>query len=291
MKAPVIVLHRIKKLLSGAYGNREVHARIYTRKSPETRVKISSPYVSFTWPEAEKGPESPAFSPAEKRIDRLVEVLIAGAGALLFSIVLHQVDRLVPGVSIIPLLSILFLMFLAFFYEPWAIVSAGVILLGSSLISFLSFGNAFSQESKDAVFVLVRLAGFTATIGAVVLFSHSKRKAALALNEVRGVLEQMPSPLIISDSTGLIESVNEEAAALFAIRSSEMKGTKWAAWVMADIDEGTATRAYIELFAQKRSVGLPLNFHLSPNPKVAVKGRVMCVGTGQDKKLITVLQV
>ena len=50
LKAPVIVLHRIRKLLDGAYRRRDIAVEVYTTESPERRVVKSRTDVSFHWP-------------------------------------------------------------------------------------------------------------------------------------------------------------------------------------------------------------------------------------------------
>ena len=50
LKRPVIVLHRIRKLLDGAYRPRDVTVEVYTPDSPDRRVTVSRQGVSFRWP-------------------------------------------------------------------------------------------------------------------------------------------------------------------------------------------------------------------------------------------------
>jgi glycosyltransferase involved in cell wall biosynthesis len=58
MTHPLILRHRIAKLLSGAYGRRSLRTAYYTRSSPETRLEMSSHSVPFAWPEM-SGPIAP----------------------------------------------------------------------------------------------------------------------------------------------------------------------------------------------------------------------------------------
>ena len=50
LRLPVIALHRLRKLLHGAYVSRDFATRLYTQASPLARVPVSARKIPFTWP-------------------------------------------------------------------------------------------------------------------------------------------------------------------------------------------------------------------------------------------------
>ena len=51
-KAPVILLHRLRKFLGGAYARRDLAIQIYTADSPDRRVSVIRRRVPYRWPGA-----------------------------------------------------------------------------------------------------------------------------------------------------------------------------------------------------------------------------------------------
>ena len=54
LRCPVIAMHRLRKLLGGAYARRDVVADVYTVDSPECRVSKTRLRVPYQWPSAVK---------------------------------------------------------------------------------------------------------------------------------------------------------------------------------------------------------------------------------------------
>lgn len=52
LRLPVILRHRIRKLLSGAYAMRKISTALYTQSSPDKRVPVSAENLTFTWKRA-----------------------------------------------------------------------------------------------------------------------------------------------------------------------------------------------------------------------------------------------
>ena len=50
LRLPVVALHRLRKLLHGAYAKRDFATRLYTQSSPLARVPVSARNIPFTWP-------------------------------------------------------------------------------------------------------------------------------------------------------------------------------------------------------------------------------------------------
>jgi glycosyltransferase involved in cell wall biosynthesis len=49
LRLPVVLLHRVRKFLHGAYAKRRMSVELYTQDSPDRRKRISAENISFGW--------------------------------------------------------------------------------------------------------------------------------------------------------------------------------------------------------------------------------------------------
>lgn len=70
---------------------------------------------------------------------------------------------------------------------------------------------------------------------------------------------------------------------------TEILGKKWAHLVMANQDEGDVTRDYVEFFWHLPIEGCDQTLHLINEPEKNARGRLMCLGQGNRRFMVTVI--
>jgi glycosyltransferase involved in cell wall biosynthesis len=284
LRGPAIVVHRLRKFLAGAYLPRSVHTSFYRLGCPEQRVSCSIDRVSHEWPGEHEADEAERSS-AKRRKARL---FLAGfIFPLLYSVAAQWVDHIVAGITLTPFLSIVCLLSMAFFLPPLVVFFAAVIFSGSALLSFLDFANLLTQEEPSQGFVVIRLASFLAASAGAVLLSTYRQRAnrVRALNNA--ILTNMGVPLVTSDALGLITFANTEALAILKESSGSIVGRKWVHLMMANTNEGTATKLYLKLFEEGASPHKSTTLTLVDQPLKEVPGKMVCIGEGSDRVLLT----
>lgn len=286
LRGPVIVLHRMRKFFAGAYLPHTVSSALYRPSSPQARTSFRATRISHAWP-GDLNSDSDTSGRTWQPVARLV------GGGLLFPLVYsfaaHWLDGLATGVTLTPFFSIVCLLGMAFFLPPMVVALAAVVFSASALLSFLDFANVLAQETPGGRFVAIRFASFlAASLGAVMLSIYRQRAGqAQALNAE--ILNSMTVPLVTSDAAGLITFANAQALALLKASDKRIIGEKWTKLMVADHDEGSATRFYLSLFANTAGGEKIAQLHLKTAPAEPVRASLACFGEGKDRILMTTL--
>jgi len=93
--------------------------------------------------------------------------------------------------------------------------------------------------------------------------------------------------LVISDALGLITFANAEALTILKESSGSIVGRKWVHLMMANTNEGTATKLYLKLFEEGASSQKSTILGLVGKRLKEVPGTVVCIGEGSDRVLLT----
>jgi hypothetical protein len=288
MRGPAILVHRLRKLLAGAYLPRSVHTSFYRLGSPEQRVSSSTDRASHEWPGEHEADEAKSSSSTKQH---KIQFILGGVlFPLLYSVAAQWIDNVIAGITLTPFLSIVCLLFMAFFSPPALVAMAAVIFSGSALLSFLDFANLLTQEEPGRGFVLIRFASFiAASVGAVLLSVYRQRAArARALNNA--ILTNMAVPLVTSDALGQIHFANTQALAILKESPGSIVGQKWIRLMMSQTDEGTATKLYLQLFEEKASPQKFVSLNLANQPQKEIRGTLVCIGEGRDRVMLTTWQ-
>ena len=281
MRTPAIVVHRLRKFLAGAYLPRSVRASFYRLGYPERRVSSGTDRTSHEWP-GEHETESSSTKQYKTRI-----ILGGVLFPLLYSGAAQWIDHVIAGIALTPFLSIVYLIFMAFFLPPALVAMAAVIFSGSALLSFLDFANLLAQELPGRSFVLIRFASFIAASSGAVLLSVYRRRATRARALNNAILTNMAVPLITSDALGRITFANTQALAILKESAGSIIGQKWIRLMMSQADEGTATKLYLQFFAEDRVQQKSVTLHLASQPFQEVRGSLVCIGKEPDQVLLT----
>jgi hypothetical protein len=286
LRGPVIVLHRIRKFFAGAYRSHAVSSALYRPSSPEARASFHANHISHAWP----GDRNSNASLSRSSWTQVIR--IAGAGLLfplVYSFAVHWLDGLATGVTLTPFFSIVCLLGMAFFLPPVVVALAAVVFSASSLLSFLGFANLLAQETIGGHFVAIRFASFLAASLGSVMLSIYRQRAGQAQKLNADILNSMAVPLVTSDAAGLITFANAQALALLKASDKRIIGEKWTKLMMANQDEGTATRYYLSLFANTAAGKKTARLHLMAAPQEPVRAGLTCFGEGKDRVLMTTL--
>lgn len=289
LRLPIILLHRIKKLFAGAYGSREVTASFFSMGNLAARCEQTASAVPFSWPSAER-PQHPSDVVGLARSVSPKKMLLQGILVpLVYSIFAQTIDQFVPGVTLTPFFSIVFLLCMAFSFPPIAVFLGATVFSFSVFLSFVQYGNPLPNEVHNNTFVAVRMASFLTAEVVAVLFSVFRKRAASAQQATSAILSNIPVPILVSDATGVVSFANQKALQLLNMAESEILGQKWASLVMADCDEGTSTRTYVELFASYRTGDADLVLHPYNEHRKPIPARLLCLGSGGQRIMVTVL--
>jgi PAS domain-containing protein len=287
VRGPAIVVHRLRKFLAGAYLPRTVRTSFYRLGHPEQRVSSGTDRASHEWPgEHDAGREEPSSA---KR--HTIQFILGGVMfPLIYSITAQWMDRIIAGITLTPFLSIVCLLFMAFFSPPAVVAMAALIFSGSALLSFLDFANLLTQEQPGRSFVLIRFASFVAASAGAVLLSIYRQRAARVRTLNNAILTNMAVPLLTSDALGRINFANAQALAILKESSGSIIGQKWIRLMMQRIDEGTATKAYLQLFEDATSPQRSVVLSLAGHPDKPARGTLVCIGEGRSRVLLTTWQ-
>jgi len=282
LREPVILWHRVKKFLAGAYGSRQFTTAIYSFASHERRSTVFAHSLPFSWPGQGNPGVAENLAPKESTV----------VGTMVLSVIVVALIRLIDmqfsGVTLTPLFALTYLLILAFFVDPLCTAAAAAICSVAVLAAFSNYGNILPREKASYAFVTLRMLGFVVAAGSAVLFSHMRVRAKLVTSQLSSIVREIPAPLIVSDATGSITFANREALNILTLDQENLNGRKWPALMMTDRDEGTASRFYIDFFAKSVNSAQDVDLYIDPNKPVPA--RLICLGGGRSKQLITVLR-
>ena len=284
LRRPIIAWHRLRKMIAGAYWPRLIKTAFYLPEAPLQRIPCVAHRLSHKWPGEQ--------SKSEQKIDgsKILALLTWGVALpFLCSAALHISDRLALGITLTPFLSIVCLLFMAFFLPPATIALAGTIFSVSALLTFLDFANMLSKETADTRFVLIRFASFAAAAIGALMLSIYRQKAGRSRALNTSILTNMPLPLITSDAMGFVTFANDRALQLLKVSEERIIGDKWTDLLMAGVDQGSATRFYLDLFQTKDASQSAL-LSLSSRPEKSTRANFFCIGQDQDRILLTTLE-
>lgn len=284
LRGPAIVVHRLRKFLAGAYLPRSFCASFYRLGYPEERVSSGTDRASYKWPGEQAADEMKPLS--DKRYK--MRLILAGAFfPVLYSFGVQWIDHVITGITLTPFLSIVCLLFMAFFSPPAVVAAAAIVFSGSALLSFLDFANLLTQEEPGRSFILIRFASFVAASAGAVLLSIYRQRAARARALNNAILTNMAVPLVTSDALGLISFANAQALAILKESSGSIIGQKWIRLMMSRTDEGIATKLYLQLFEENAALQKSVTLHLVTRPDQATRCTLVCIGEGRDRVLLT----
>jgi PAS domain-containing protein len=160
-----------------------------------------------------------------------------------------------------------------------------------ALVRFHQYYSANVHTSPHPAFWLFQRIGlFLVLCGLSSYLAYFRTDAQRLISNIQNILGKLPAPVVISDAAGCIVYSNEALSAVFKLDPTEIKGKRYVDFMMSDIQEGKATRYYIELFEEEGN-----SVHeLETKPfqmETKIKARVTCLGSGPNRMMVTVFNI
>jgi PAS domain-containing protein len=212
-------------------------------------------------------------------------VLVLALAAGVFFII----DPIFKDLTFVPLALSLGVLCLSFRLPPARLLLWSCIY-GVLVLCVFTRANMFQPDQWQSWLKLMLRMSFFATACALgILYSKARQDLNKSLGWVVDVLGKMPVPLIVSDAAGYVVYANEEAGAFFRVSSLEIEGKRFVDLFMPDVEEGKAMRFYVEMFEDFSALAQQTNLGARGGVEKSVPARMMCMGVGSDRRLVTLL--
>jgi len=215
------------------------------------------------------------------------EILLPG---LALSLVVLLDIYFVPWVTITPLACTAMICWIALHYRPRTVVFWVLIFVCTSC----------AVLTHDSTFVkTLQLPGWTVvlrTLGSLVNGAMAIAISIYRVNLGRGyrqaitVMEKMPVPIIVSDESGTINFINDQAAELLGIAMEDAPGHSYFSFLANQSEKGKSIQRYLQIFDSDDDRGLKMRIHLRRHPNKLMSGMLMGFGRGNDRRLVTVIR-
>ena len=252
-----------------------------------------------------QGATNPAFvfSVVGARKGLLKRGRLSSAGgwlALLGLVIVFSLDRLthflLGDITLAPLLSIVWLAFLASFLSPrkvllstpwYAILSFFLLthwrysFTSDSLLGLGSVEPSFSYSRGIVRSLTVLFAG-----GLCALLSHQRERLQIAVDEVVTVLTGLPLGVVISNPSGLISFANDHAARILGISTDELVGSSY--FSLLNSPSGNTIEKYSLLAEIAGTKSERMTFYLRKNPRAHLTARLFCLQAASGRLIATI---
>ena len=195
---------------------------------------------------------------------------------------------LIPAAVITPMCCIILLGYMALKYRPMPLLIWTVFL---TLVSFLVlYLGAQHEDAHITKMLTVIIRTFTLFVGGMVAINLSAHRKYLDENfkQIVSILEMVATPIIISDESGTINYVNEKAAELLGTGLQQVQGRSYFSYIANQSEKGTSIQSYLEIFDGKNT-RQEIIVRLRGADERVMKARLMCLGDGVLRRLVTII--
>jgi PAS domain-containing protein len=217
---------------------------------------------------------------------KLIALLILGLA------VEFVIDPLDPSTVSTPFLLGIILMGLSLRQSTALVAATGLIyaiLTVDALILFHRYHEIHGHVGPHPYFWLFQRAGLFLVLSALAIYLAYYRTATERTRHyLEDILSKIPAPVVISDAAGFIIYGNDSLSVVFKQSATEIIGKRYVDLFMTDIQEGKAMRYYIEIFSERDKGTHEMGVRPFGGP-IQMTARLICVGTGPSRVLITVL--
>lgn len=292
---PLVILHhRIRKLLGGAYRKWRIHTTLFRPDTQISSQEVQADAVSFAWPgsseslskrssyhagfESQKGPLN--LSSMQRGVFAIAGLVLV-TGIFVLDL---QIDTLVVS----PFFCALTLLALAFVLQPLELGLASA-LMGAVVFCSLVYNQQFRLGNPEMEWlrVLLRLGSFASACTLAILFSRYRLHSARMTGQTFEVLRRIPAPVIVSDAYGKIRFANTAAVHLFGEGSQDLVGVSYLRLLLNQSDEGSAGRLYREAF--EGSAAGDRTIQLFPQKGGHLRAHTASIGERENRLLVTLI--
>ena len=218
---------------------------------------------------------------------------------LLLAIAVLYLEIQTPNLLISPFIVTILMLLFSMRLEPLQLALFAMTFEGVVFYSVRYLQPFDLSTNEDWMRLSLRCTGFLVVSTLAVLFSKYRCRARILQDETVAVIVAMPIPVVISDALGLVIFSNAEASAFLQTAREELQGVNYTKLFMSHMDEGAAMRDYIKLFqtTQEANVAVtggrthPLSLSVANGSPHPVEGRLICLGQGEARHMVTVLKV
>jgi PAS domain-containing protein len=164
------------------------------------------------------------------------------------------------------------------------------ILTVYALIRFHQYYAAHIHASAHPYFWLFQRVGlFLVLCGMAIYLAHYRTDTDRILTRLRTILAKLPAPVILSNASGHIVYANDAVVPILHQTADELTGRSYFDFLLTDKTKGKSIRSYFELFEMETN-GI-FELEISPfGDAHRLNAQLICLGTGQNRVMITVLQ-
>ena len=171
-----------------------------------------------------------------------------------------------------------------------AISFAYLLLVTASSLYFLTYYNPYHVPLSNRLFGATQREGvFIVVISMAVYLSNYRTATERSLSDLRNTLSNLPVPVVVSDTAGLIIYANESMFRFFKHIPQDIVGKNYTDFFMPGISYGKAMHRYITFFATETNT-LPEIDIMPFGETIPTLARLSCHGVGSNRTLITAFQ-
>jgi PAS domain-containing protein len=159
-----------------------------------------------------------------------------------------------------------------------------------ALVKFQEYYAAHVHVSPHPLFWLFQRSGlFVVLCGLSIYLAYYRTDTERILTRLRTILGKLPAPVILSDASGNIVYANDAVTPVLRKSPAEMVGNSYFDYILTDKTKGKSIRSYFDLFEMDTN-GI-FELEVRPfGPANKSTGQLICLGTGQNRVMITMLQ-
>ena len=160
-----------------------------------------------------------------------------------------------------------------------------------ALIRFQEYYSTHVHVSPHPMFWLFQRSGlFVVLSGLSIYLAYYRTDTERILTRLRMILGKLPAPVILSDASGKIVYANDAVTSMLHRSATELVGNSYFDYILTDKTKGKSIRSYFDLFEMDTNGIFPLEIQPFGEEHKA-NGQLICLGSGQNRIMITVLQV
>ncbi len=188
--------------------------------------------------------------------------------------------------TIAPVVCLTFLFIVALRYPPLVVTFVWLVLWAFVAYSLASIPSFSFDRSEDLVRLAIRLLSFGVGGAMAILTSRFRCRLVEFLDHMLAVLSKVPLPILVSDSTGRIRVVSEQATVLLNRESSELLNSYFQALVGSHLAEEISENWYEHWVGGEEEMVFDVQLLISGVG--STPARVCRMGSGENALLITV---
>jgi PAS domain-containing protein len=196
---------------------------------------------------------------------------------------------LIPGIFALPLLLMMTLMFLAFRLPAWIVAIWALIY--ATLILSITVSVPIEETTTNPVFrPFVRTSVFLTVGSAAVLLAAYRQRLEVGHEALFRIISSLPLAVIVSDISGNILLLNEQAQQLLKNHISDPTGSSYFSTFTSPNDEGKTIAKYISYF-DPASVGTAsVLLRTRGEPVLSLHAAITVVAINKRRYAITVVE-